>query len=131
MEAVINRLGPDDTDIVRKMAVGAEYPAAVTAFARCVEMHNLSGRMYARIGTAGTDHFDALVGDDFQRVFDAFLHPDTRALALPAVVRRTVVLKAQSDAQFWKPRPSSVASPAVVEPADAGLRHPRPELPRE
>jgi len=99
MEAVGNGLSPDDTDIVRKITVGAEYPAAVTAFARCIEMHDLPGRMHASVGTTGADHFDVFVGDDFQRVFDAFLHPDTRTLTLPAVVRRTVVLKAQSDAQ--------------------------------
>ena len=100
MEAVIDRLGPDDIDIISQIAVSTEQPATVTAFAGCVEMHNLSGRMHASISAARTDDFDGFIRDDFQGVFDTLLHPDTRTLALPAVVRRTVVLKAQSDAQL-------------------------------
>ena len=93
MKAVINRLSPNYADVVRQIAVRTEQPATTATFTVCVEMHNLTGRMNAGIGSTGTNNFDFFVGDSGQRVFKTRLHTFAGALALPAIVRRSVVLQ--------------------------------------
>jgi hypothetical protein len=56
--------------------------------------------MHAGVGTAGSDHLDALVARDElrDRLFERGLHRRHRRLRLPARVRATVVLKAKREA---------------------------------
>ncbi len=92
MKAVIDRLRPDDADVIGQIAVSAEHPPAATAFATGVEVHDLTGRVYAGIGASCADKFDGFVRDPGQSLFDTRLDALTVALTLPTVVRRSVVL---------------------------------------
>jgi hypothetical protein len=93
MKAIIYWLGPDYADIIREIAIRAEQPTAATAFTAGVEMHNLTGCMHTGVGSTSANDLDLFIGDFGQRCFDASLHAFAGALTLPAVVRRSVVLK--------------------------------------
>jgi hypothetical protein len=56
-------------------------------------MSDLGRCVNAGIGTTRAGNLDSLVGDRTQGVFDECLHANPGTLALPAVVRRTVVLQ--------------------------------------
>jgi hypothetical protein len=61
VEVVSDRLRPRYADIVWKVAIGAEQPATITAFAARIEMDNLASRVHPGIGSAGTYDIDGLV----------------------------------------------------------------------
>ena len=54
--------------------------------------------MHAGIRAPGTYGFNAFIGDDFKRFFEALLYTQTGFLALPAVVPGAVVFDAERDA---------------------------------
>ena len=61
-------------------------------------MHDLTRGVNARVGAAGAGHLNGMIGDQFEGFFEALLHAETGLLALPTVVRGTVVLNAERDA---------------------------------
>jgi len=61
-------------------------------------MHNLVRRVYAGVGTTGTDDFHWMVGDNTERFFHTLLDTEPGSLALPAVIRRTVVFDTERNA---------------------------------
>ncbi len=98
MKVVVDGLHPGHTDIVGKVGVRAQQPTTLAAFGRCIEMCYLPARVYAGIGAPRTDHFDRFVRDLGQGLLEPLLYAAARALALPAVVRGTVVFDADGDA---------------------------------
>jgi len=92
MEVVGHAGHPGDGDVVRQVAVGAEQPAARRALAGGIEMSDLPARVNAGIRPPGTNHLEFVIRNRRQRLLEALLHADAGFLALPAVVRGTVVL---------------------------------------
>jgi len=99
---VIDLSGPYDTDIVRKIAVGPEQPAAIVTRAGCIKMNDLPGRVHTGVRPSRTGDVERMVGDFFQGLFKALLDAKTGFLALPAVVRGTVVLYTERDAHLLR-----------------------------
>ncbi len=56
--------------------------------------------MHAGIGAASTDDFDLVICNGFERFFDTGLDTVAGFLALPAVVRRAVVLQTDCNAHL-------------------------------
>ena len=98
MKCIVYAMRPRDVNIVGKVAVRAEQPAAVATFALSIEMHNLPAGMYPCVSTPCAGDFNRFVRDHGQRLFEALLHAKAGLLTLPAVVSRTVVFDAERDA---------------------------------
>ena len=69
----------------------------ITTLTKRIEVYDLPRCMDASICAPGAGKFNELIGDDRQRILNEGLHAETCPLALPAVVRRAIVLNAQSD----------------------------------
>ena len=99
MKIVRNRLRPDHGNIIRHIRICAQQPATLRPFTAGIKMHDLAGRMHACICAAGTDYFDRFVGNPAEGFLYVRLNAVTGTLALPAVVRGTVVFDAESNSQ--------------------------------
>ncbi len=98
MKRVVDRLNPGHTNIVRETAVRAQEPPSPAALASGIEVGDLPGCMHSGIGAARTKNLHGLVGDPGERFFETLLYAETGLLALPAVVRGSVVFDAERDA---------------------------------
>jgi hypothetical protein len=98
MEITANVLRERHIDVVWKIGIDAENPATLRPFRCRVEMSDLTRSMHTRIGAAGANGFDWLVGNDGDCLLNTILHADTRALPLPANVVAAVVLNTDCDA---------------------------------
>ena len=94
-----HRFDPAYGDIGREIGVRAQQPTALAALTSCIEMCDLAARMHTGIRSTGAANFHRLVSNCRQRGFYASLNSLTNALPLPAIVRSTVVLDADSDSQ--------------------------------
>jgi len=100
VKLVVDLTRPYDADVVRKIAVGAQQPAAIVAATGRIEMNDLSGGMDTGIGAAGAGDFKLVIGHRAQRFFDALLNAEACFLPLPAVIRSPVVLNAERNAHL-------------------------------
>ena len=101
MKFVIDPLGPGHVDVIREMTVRTELPAALATRIFGVKMDNLARRMNTRVRTAGASHSHGGISDRCQGFFDELLYAQAGFLALPAVIRRAVVLNAERDANYY------------------------------
>ena len=62
-------------------------------------MNDLPGGMNTRVGATGTSHLNRMVSNLVKCFLKALLHSESGFLALPAVVRGTVVFNAKSNTQ--------------------------------
>src|SRR5262245_13811337 len=79
------------------MRVAAEHPAALGAFGRRIEMHDLNGRVHTCIGATGRVDCDGMIGDSAQRRLDGVLHARRVLLRLPAGEAATVVFETEGE----------------------------------
>ena len=98
MKFVIDVPRPHDADVVRQITVRPKQPSAIITPTLSIEMNYLPGRVNTCIGATGTGHLDRMVGNQGEGFFNALLYAQAGFLALPTVVRRTVVLNAECDA---------------------------------
>ena len=96
VKVITNGRHPGHTDVVGEIGIGAQQPATLASFGSGVEMRHLPARMHARIRAPGAGHLDGFVRNLAQCLLDSLLHTQPGALALPAVIRGTVVLDADS-----------------------------------
>lgn len=99
MKLAVDLFGPTHIDVVGKVAVGPEHPAAASPHGGRVDMYDLPLGVHAGIGSPGTDRFDRLVRNLRQSVFNHALYTDAVTLALPAVVGRAVILDTEGNAK--------------------------------
>jgi len=93
-----NRLHPQDIDIVREVAVDAEQPRTLSSLHVRIEMTNLAGGVYARIGAARADTCDRFVRNPGYCIIQARLNTGRMGLDLPTVIVCPVVFQAESQA---------------------------------
>ena len=97
MKIVADGTSPREVDVVGKIAIGSQQPAARVTLTRRFEMRNLAGCVHAGVRATGTGYFDGFIGNRLQCGFDMGLDSVPDALALPAIVRRAVVLQTDGD----------------------------------
>lgn len=97
MKPIVYWAGPGHIDIVGKITIRTEQPASRRSLARRIKMDDLPGCMHAGVRATRTAYVDGVVGNLLQCIFNTRLYTVARALSLPAVVRRAVVLDAQSN----------------------------------
>ena len=95
MEGVGHGLRPLHGDVGRQEAVCAAHPRERLALHLGVEVHDLHEPVHARIGAAGADGGDGLVGEAREGGFEVVLDGAARRLALPAVVSLSEVADAE------------------------------------
>jgi len=104
VKLVSNVPGPGNADVVRQIAIHSEQPTTIVARAWRIEVDDLSSGVNARVGPAGTSHLNRMVGDLVQGFLETLLHTEACVLALPTIVRRTVVLNTERNAHgFARP----------------------------
>ena len=82
----------------RKKSVDTPHPGKRLARDLGIKVHHLAERVHAGIGAAGAGRGQCALTELCQRLFQAVLHSLPMGLSLPALPRRTVVLKAECDA---------------------------------
>ncbi len=90
---------PQHGDTVGKQRVGPADPGILVALALRVEMHRLSARVHAGIGTPGAHDTNRAIRDLRQGPLDEALHRRRVALSLPTAEPRSVVLEAGGESQ--------------------------------
>jgi hypothetical protein len=73
--------------------------------------------MHTRIGPAGADRFDLVIGDSAQCLFQRRLDAIGRRLLLPAAVGRAIVLEADRDPNHARYSARLLARKRVHQPA--------------
>lgn len=86
---------PGQTDVSGQVGIRAMHPVECRAVGIGFEMDDLTGGMYARIGTAGTKQIDRVIGDAAKGFFYRFLNAfDACLLTLPATIGRAAIFDA-------------------------------------
>jgi hypothetical protein len=99
MKVIRNGPRPHDRNVVGQIAVCTKQPSSLTAITLGIEVHNLPTCMYASVCTPSAAYINAFVGDLCEGFLHERLYTVTRPLSLPTVVRGTVVLNAEGNAQ--------------------------------
>lgn len=92
MKVIGDDTRPMDRDSLVEVAVDAEGPGAQRSFDRRLEVHDLCGRMYARVGSPGAMHRQGDAGNLGDRFLECLLHRATVRLALPTAESPAIVL---------------------------------------
>ena len=82
----------------REESVNTPHPGERLARDLGIKVHHLAERVHAGIGAAGAGRGQCALTELCQRLLQAVLHSLPMGLSLPALPRRTVVLKAECDA---------------------------------
>ena len=90
---------PHDRNVVGQIAVCAQQPFSLATVTMGIEVHDLPTCMYASVRTPCAGYFNVFVSDFCEGFLHQRLYAVTRALSLPTVVRGTIVLNAESNAQ--------------------------------